>query len=437
MGDTLRSQTISTKLQEIAEQAARHKDRVFTTLAHLIDEDFLAEAFDRIRVGGAPGVDNVTWAEYAKNLPANLRELHTRLRSGRYVAPAVKRVWIDKEDGKKRPLGIPILEDKVVQKAVHMLLSAIYEQDFHEFSYGFREGRSAHQAIASFRDKVTAHHIQWIVDADVTRFFDTVDHECLRTILKQRVNDGVIIRLIGKWLKAGILEEGKLTYPEEGTPQGGVISPLLANIYLHHVLDDWYVREVVPRMKGRVFLMRYADDFLSGCESKEDADRLMSVLPKRFSRYGLSLHPQKTTLVPFSRPGRSKTTAGGSGTVDFLGFTFYWGKTRQGYWTLKKKTRAKRQARFMKRVWSWCRENRHEPLADQYGSLRSKLHGYYQYYGVRSNYKSLEVVYEYAERAWKYWLSRRSHKGRMTWGKYVKSILEKHPLPKPRIVHAI
>ena len=276
------SPTVSTKLQRIAEQAVREPGRVFTTLAHLIDIDFLKEAFHRTRKDAAPGVDGVTAEEYAENLDENLRNLHERLRTGRYKAPPVKRAWLDKDDGGKRPIGMPVFEDKIAQRAVAMILGAVYEQDFESFSHGFREGHSQHQALAELREKCREIGVAWIVDADVAKFFDNLDWGLLLKIIKRRVNDGAILRLIGKWLNAGVMEGTTLIHPEKGTPQGGVISPVLSNIFLHHVLDRWYVRDVKPRLQGRSFLIRFADDFLIGCEREDDARRVLAALPKRF-----------------------------------------------------------------------------------------------------------------------------------------------------------
>jgi hypothetical protein len=229
------------------------------------------------------------------------------------------------------------------------------------------------------------------------------------------------------------MEEGNLSYPGKGTPQGGVISPVLSNIFLHYVLDDWFVKEVKPRMKGRCFIIRYADDFVLGFEWESDAQRLMEVLPKRFNRYDLSLHPEKTKFIPFRKPPLNKKGKG-PGTFDFLGFTFYWSKSRKGYWVLKKKTIGKRRSRFMNELWQWCREHRHDQIEDQHERLTSKLRGYFNYFGVRGNFEALKAVYRHAERAWKFWLSRRSHKGRVTWKRFA-SIRAAFPLPKPRIVH--
>jgi RNA-directed DNA polymerase len=437
MGDTPGSPTVSMKLQKIAEQAQRYPEMVFNNVFHLIDQDFLREAYRRTRKDSAPGVDQVTAKQYAEHLEENLRDLHERLRDNRYVAPPVARVWIEKEDGKKRPISKPCFEDKVVQRAVVMILEAIFEPDFHAFSHGFRKGHSPHQALDELREQCSKLHIQWIVDADVSGFFDPIDRSCLREMLRQRVNDGGILRLIGKWLNAGVLEGGALTYPDQGTPQGGVASPLLANVFLHHVLDEWFVKEVQPRMKGRCFLSRFADDFIIGCESKADAQRVMAVLPKRFGRFHLSIHPEKTALIAFNKPLRREHSARGKGTFDFLGFTHYWAKTSRGYWVIKRKTVGKRLRRFMKGIWTWCGANRHEPLTEQYRTLCAKLRGYYHYYGIRGNIKALVAVFEHTRRAWRYWLSRRSHKGRLTWHTYEASVRHKLPLPKPRIIHNI
>jgi len=437
MGDTSRSQTISTKLRRIAEQAGRYPEMVFATLAHLIDVDFLRQAYRLTRKSGAPGVDGVTAGEYAENLEGNLRDLHERLRSGRYKAPPVERAWIDKEDGRKRPIGKPAFEDKIVQRAVVMLLGAIYERDFHDFSHGFREGHSQHQALHELWEQCSGMNINWILDADVSGFFDNLDHGWLCSIIKQRVNDGGILRLIGKWLNAGVMEGGILTYPEKGTPQGGVISPMLSNIFLHQVLDDWFVREVKPRMKGRCFLIRFADDFIIGCELEVDAHRVMDVLPKRFGRFGLAIHPKKTRLIKFGKPEPRGERANGNGTFDFLGFTHYWAKSHRGHWVMRRKTSKKGIGRFLKSLWQWCRINRHLPPKEQYRMLCVKLRGHYQYYGISGNYRAINGVYHYAKRSWRYWLSRRSHKGYINWDKFLISIAEKFPFPRPKIFHHI
>lgn len=437
MGDTPGSQTISMKLQRIAEQAAQYPDTVFNNVYHLIDLEFLHEAYRLGRKDAAPGVDKVTAKQYAENLEANLLDLHERLRCNRYVAPPGERVWIDKEGGKKRPISKACFEDKIVQRAVVMILQAIFDQDFHPFSHGFRKGHSQHQALQELREQCVKLNIRWILDADVCGYFDNISRSLLREFIQRRVNDGGILRLIGKWLNAGVVEAGTLTYPDRGTPQGGVISPMLSNIFLHYVLDEWYVRDVAPRLKGRSFLIRFADDFIIGFELEEDARRVMDVLPKRFNRFELTIHPEKTVLVEFRPPPLRKTSDGGKGTFDFLGFTHFWAKSRRGYWVIKRKTIGKRLRRFMKAIWQWCRENRHEDIQEQYETLCSKLRGYYQYYGIRGNFKMIEVVFEHTARAWRYWLSRRSQRSQISWEKFTRTLREKLPLPKPRIVHSI
>jgi group II intron reverse transcriptase/maturase len=436
MGDTLRSQTVSTKLQRIAEQAVRCPDMIFITLVHHIDVEFLREAYRRIRKDGAPGIDKVTAKEYAENLEENLGDLYERLRSGRYKAPPVERVWIDKENGEKRPIGKTTFEDKIVQRAVVMLLSAIYETMFYDFSHGFREGHSQHQALKELRELCRIMNIGWIVDADIRGLFDNLDHKHLRELIQRRINDGGILRLVGKWLNAGVMEGRTLWYPEQGTPQGGVISPLLSNIFLHYVLDDWFVKEVQPLLRGRCFLLRFADDFIIGFELEEDARRVMDVLPKRFGRFGLALHPEKTKIVKFKKPKAGMKHDNENSTFDFLGFTHYWARSLRGYWVIKRKTIGKRLRRTIKSLWEWCRNNRHLPLLEQYRKLCSKLRGHYQYYGIRCNYRMLEVVFEKVKRAWRYWLSRRSHKGNISWEKF-EVIKRNLPLPRPRIVHNI
>ena len=297
------SDTISTRLQRIADRARAAPDMAFNNLSYLLDMDLLREAFSRTRKKSAPGVDGQTAADYAVDLDANLENLLLRVKSGTYRAPAVRRVHIPKDGGKTRPIGIPTFEDKVLQRAVAMTLSAIYEQDFLDCSYGFRPGRSAHQALQKLWEVTMAWGGGWVLEVDIQGFFDHLDHRCLREILDLRVRDKGLRRLIGKWMKAGVLEGGSIAYPAEGTPQGGVISPLLANAYLHEVLDLWFYREVKPRMRGRTELIRYADDFLIIFQFEQDAKRVAEVLPKRFGRFGLSLNQEKTRLVPFHSPG--------------------------------------------------------------------------------------------------------------------------------------
>ena len=333
-----------------------------------------------------------------------------------------------------RPIGIPTFEDKVLQRAVTMLLEAVYEQSFHDFSYGFRPGRSAHQALEALRDATMEMHGGWIVEVDIRRFFDTIDHGRLREILHQRVRDGVLLRLIGKWLNAGVLEGTSLEYPDEGTPQGGVISPLLANIYLHEVLDEWFVRDVRPRLNGRATLIRYADDFVFIVKQKDDAMRILDVLPKRFGSYGLELHPDKTRLVEFARPSRDvdNDDEDGPGTFDLLGFTHYWAKSRKGNDVVKRKTAKDRFRRALRRLYEWCRINRHRPVAAQHATLKKKLEGHYRYYGLPTNSPALTSLRRRVVSAWKKWLSRRSQKARLT-VVAMNKLVARYPLPDPTI----
>lgn len=429
------SPTISTKLERIA-QLARDKPAVaLTTLAHHIDVDWLREAYRQTRKDGARGIDGQSAEQYAQALESNLQDLLDRAKSGRYRAPPVRRVHIPKGDGSQtRPIGIPTFEDKVLQRAVAMVLEAVYEQSFHDFSYGFRPGRSALQACEELRRMATQMGGGWVLEVDIKKFFDTLAHEHLRSILDQRVRDGVILRLIGKWLNAGVMEGQNLSHPEAGTPQGGVISPLLANIYLHEVLDEWFVREVRPRLYGRAELVRYADDFVIVFARKVDAVRVLEVLPKRFGKYGLTLHPEKTRLVPFRRPDRGNGSSGGPGTFDLLGFTHYWGLSRKGLWVMKCLTARDRFGRALRRIREWCRLHRHDDVQTQQRALARKLLGHYGYFGVTSNYRALTRLFLETKRIWRQWLSRRSQKGFVSWPAMAR-LLERFPLPKPRIVH--
>ena len=436
MADTLRLTPISTQLRQIAEQAANYPGQVFTTLAHRMDVNFLREAYTRLRKGSAPGLSGVTVKEYGQNLEANLQDLHERLKSQRYEAPAIKRVWIDKDGGKKRPIGLSEVEDKIVQKAVSMLISAVYDQDFYPCSYGFIAGRNAHQALREIRRCCMTGNIRWIVDADVCGFFDNIDRGKLREILKTRINDGGLLRLIGKWLNAGVMDGDVLSYSDKGTPQGGIISPVLANIFLHHVLDDWFFREVRPRLRGNSFLVRYADDFVIGCELEEDAKRVMEVLEKRFGKYGLELHPEKTRLISFGKPASDSKAGRGDNTFDFLGFTHYWARSRRGNWVIKRRTARKKVRKTVQSLWDWCKRNRHVDLEKQRKTLCSKLRGHFQYFGVPCNTRQMEVILHYAKRIWRHWLNHRSSRKALDWRKF-DALLERMPLPKPRIIHNV
>jgi RNA-directed DNA polymerase len=436
------SNDISTRQEKIAQRSRQAPSMVWTTLAHHIDVEWLGEAYRRTRKDGAVGVDGVTAQEYEAALLANLEDLLERFRTGRYRAPPVRRVHIGKDGapGKTRPIGIPTLEDKILQRAVLMVLEPMYEQDFLDCSHGFRPGRGAHRALEPLWKGLMDIGGGWVIDLDIQSFFDTVSRKHLRSFLDRRVRDGVIRRVIGKWLKAGVMEEGAVWYPEEGTPQGGVISPLLSNLYLHEVLDRWFEHEVKPRLKGRAFLVRYADDAVLGFEFESDARRVMAVLAKRFSRYGLTLHPEKTRLVDFRNPARR----GGAtdqerhtdGHFDMLGFTHFWARSRKGRWIVKRKTATTRLSRAVMRIAQWCRAHRHSPIAEQQETLNRKLRGHYAYYGVTGNARALSRFLRMVERAWRKWLSRRSRSASLTWPQF-KHLLHHYPLMPVRVVHSI
>jgi len=429
--------TVSTRLRRIAGMAREAPEMAFTTLAHHIDVALLHEAYARTRKDGATGVDGQTAEDYEVNLTANLESLLDRLKSGAYRAPPVRRVHIPKGDGRTRPIGIPTFEDKILQRAVAMVLEAVYEQDFLGCSYGFRPGRSAHQALEALREGLMSMGGGWVLEVDIKSFFDTLDHGHLRSILDQRVRDGVLRRAIGKWLNAGVLEAGELSQPDAGTPQGGVISPLLANVYLHTVLDRWFEDEVRPRMAGRVFLVRYADDFVIVFEREADARRVADVLPKRFGKYGLTLHPEKTRLVPFQRPrhGPQGGTPTVPGTFDLLGFTHHWARSRRGYWVVKRRTARSRFTRALDRITEWCRANRHRPIAEQQQTLGAKIRGHCGYYGITGNSPMLGRFRHWVLRIWRKWLDRRSQKASMPWDRFNR-LLERYPLPPAIAVHS-
>ena len=443
MDGTSGPENVSTKLSRITQLAREDPKRALTTLAHHIDVEFLQEAYRRTRKDGATGVDGQTAEDYEKNLEANLRSLLERFKSGAYRAPPVRRVLIPKGDGKKtRPIGIPTFEDKVLQRAVAMVLEAIYERDFRYSSFGFRPGRDAHQALAYLWVELMEMGGGWVLEVDIKSFFDTLDHGHLRAFLDQRVRDGVLRRTIDKWLKAGVLEEGRVSYPEAGTPQGGVISPLLANVYLHEVLDQWFEAEVKPRLHGKAFVVRYADDFVMVFALEEDARRVHEVLPKRFGKYGLTLHPDKTRLVQFRRPRRENTGKGGGaqggrpGSFDLLGFTHFWGRSRRGSWVVMRKTSSGRFRRALKRIDEWCRQHCHQPIEAQHTQLSQKLHGHYGYYGITGNSVAIGRFRHEVCRAWQRWLNRRSQRARMVWDNFNK-LLQRFPLPPPRCVHSV
>lgn len=432
---------VSTKQRRIATLAKQSPEMAFTSLAYFMDLDWLFEAYQQTRKNGAAGVDGITAAEYEQDLEGNLRALLGRAKSGSYRAPAVRRVYIPKGTSttEVRPIGIPTLEDKILQRAVVMLLEPIYEQDFLDCSYGFRPKRSAHQALESLWKQSMDMGGGWILEVDIRKFFDDLSHEHLREFLQHRVRDGVLTKLIHKWLKAGVMEDGSVSYPDSGSPQGGVISPILSNVFLHYVLDVWFETEVKPRLGGHAFLIRYADDFAIGFRHERDARRVLEVLPKRFEKYGLTIHPEKTRLICFQSPSRLAVDPEGDpdaqpGTFDLLGFTHYWGKSRQGAWVIKRQTASSRFSRALSKVALWCRFNRHLPVSEQQLKLRQKLHGHYAYYGIRGNYAALNRFKFEVQRYWHKWLNRRNRQRELLWFRF-NALLRRYPLPVPHLVH--
>ena len=373
MSGATTSRDMSPELARVAERAKRNPSERILALARFIDEPALTRAYEGLRKNAAVGVDGVTVEQFGVNLAANLRQLHERMKAGRYRHQPIRRVNIPKEGGKTRPIGISTTEDKVVQAALREVLDAVYEQDFLDCSYGFRRGRRAHDALRALNREVMSGNASYILEADIESFFDSIDRKLLMEMLRERIADESLMRLIGKCLHVGILDGDEYSEPDEGTTQGSVLSPLLGNIYLHHVLDVWFEREVKPRMKGKARLIRYCDDFVICFELQADAERVMAVLLKRMEKYGLALHPEKTRLLDFRSP-----TGGGSGgtTFDFLGFTIHWQRTLRGRWRMGCRTRHARIRRAIQSAIDWCRRHRHRSVADQHAALTRKLRGH-------------------------------------------------------------
>jgi group II intron reverse transcriptase/maturase len=404
-----------------------------------MDEEWLTASYYSLRKDSAPGIDQQKWLDYKENLEENIKSLLNRAKSGIYKAPAVLGVEIPKPGSKeKRPIGIPTIEDKVLQKAVHMLLEPVYELEFYPFSFGFRPKKSCHQALEYLWKGIMDNNIQWILDIDIRKFFDTVKHEILRQLLRIRVRDGVIMRLIGKWLKAGVLQDGSIRHRDEGTPQGGTISPSLSNVYLHEVIDKWYAVVARPRLKRRSIMVRYSDDVVLGFESREDAVEVLRVLRRRIEKYGLELHSEKTKLIYFGKPGGKEEKDLERGSFDFLGFTHFWAKSYKGNWVVRRKTSKNKFSEKLKKMNEWCRKNRHLPLILQHSKICRKLKGHYAYYGITGNIMSLQKFLRQVTRIWKKWLNRRSWRGdNLTWDRFNILLKEHIPLPPPKVVHSI
>lgn len=431
---------VCTKLERIAELARRAPAMPMRTLAHHIDVEWLVEAHRRTRKDGAVGVDGQTAEQYGEALEQNLQSLLDRVKAGRYRAPPVRRVYIPKANGREmRPLGIPAFEDKVLQRAVAMVLEAVYEQDFLDCSYGFRPGRSAHDALDDLRDQLMKMRGGWVLEIDFRNYFGSIDHAHLLEALRQRVTDGALLRLISKWLHAGVMEDGMLSYPTSGTPQGGVISPILANIFLHVAIDTWFERDVKAKLVGQARLIRYADDAVLVFANETDARRVLEVLPKRCEKFGLTLHPTKTKLIEFRPPDREPPKPGsgakGDTTFDLLGFTHFWEPIKTGWWVVKRKTARDRFRAALKRISTWCRQHLHDPMREQWRKLSQKLRGHYAYYGIAYNSKAIARFAYHVTIAWWRALRRRSQRpmSLMRMGR----ILKVFRLPPPRLVRPL
>jgi RNA-directed DNA polymerase len=418
--------------------AKRNKQAQFTALMHHVDVIALERAFRRLKRKASAGVDGETVETYEQNLGGNLKDLCERVHTGRYRPRPVRRVYIPKSDGGQRPLGVPALEDKIVQGAVAEVLSAVYEVDFLGFSYGFRPGRNPHQALAALHTAVMTQCVNWVLDADIRKFYDSVDHEWLLRMLAHRIADPRVLRLIRLWLKAGVLEGGEWHETVEGTPQGAGISPLLANVFLHYVLDLWahhYWRK--RKARGRVIIVRYADDCVLGFQYADDARRMLHDLRARMTKFGLKLHEEKTRLIEFGRlPALDHARRGTRRpeTFAFLGFTHYCGRTRDGRFVVKRKTQSKRMTVKLKALRVEARRRMHAPVSDQHHWLCQVLRGHYAYYGLSSNIRCLKSYLEQVRRIWFRALRRRSQR-RMTWGAFGQ-LLQRFHLPTPRITHS-
>lgn len=429
-----RGRIMSPELLKVAERARIDPNARFNSLARLIDKAALKRAFDRIRRDAAKGVDDIDKEMYEADLEQNLQDLYERLKSGKYRHRPIRRVNIPKGKGKTRPIGISTVEDKIVQGALSEVLGAIYEQDFLPCSHGFRPGRRTHDALRDLDQMAFREGIGWILEADISAFFDSIDRRKLLEMLATRVADRSFLRLIGKCLHVGVLDGEEYSIPTEGTAQGSVISPLLGNVYLHYVLDLWFERVVRPLMRGHARLIRYADDFVIGFQHKQDAERVLEVLHKRMAKFGLSLHPEKTRLVQFGRPMPGQKRAR-TGTIDFLGFTAFWHKSRKGAWILGMKTRKASFRKAVKAISQWCRRHRHLPLEEQHAALNRRLNGHDNHFAVNGNYRSLSRLRHEVRRVWFKWLKRRHQHGRpasLTWERFQK-YLNRFPLSRARI----
>jgi group II intron reverse transcriptase/maturase len=429
-------ESVSQALGRIRQAARQRKKEKFTALFHHLTTDLLEDAYNELKKDAAAGVDGLTWKEYDVKLERNLKDLHTRLHRGAYRALPSRRVYIPKPDGRQRPLAVAALEDKIVQRATVAVLNAIYEEDFLGFSYGFRPGRGTHDALDALCVGINSRKVNFILDADIQSFFDTVSHDWLVRFVEHRIGDPRIIRLIRKWLKAGVLEDGVVTDSDRGTGQGSVISPLLANIYLHYVIDLWAERWRRHEATGDMIIVRYADDIIVGFEHETDARRFLDAMRERLERFALSLHPDKTRLIEFGRFAANRRVQRGLGkpeSFSFLGFTFICGKSRQGTFQLKRKTRRDRMRAKLRAVKQEMRRRMHQPIPLQGKWLQQIVSGYFNYHAVPTNSRALHAFRHSVAELWQRSLRRRSQKHSMSWERFTQ--LANDWLPTPRILH--
>ena len=428
--------SVSPGLERVRDAARQRKKEKFTALLHHVTVDLLRDAFLALKRHAAPGVDGVTWQDYEAALEGNLQDLHSRVHRGAYRALPVRRRFIPKADGKQRPLGIASLEDKIVQRATVAVLNAIYEEDFLGFSYGFRPGRGQHDALDALSVAICETPVNWILDADIRSFFDKIDQSWLVRFLEHRVGDERIIRLVRKWLKAGVLEEGKWSVSETGTPQGAVVSPLLANVYLHYVFDLWAQQWRRREATGNVIVVRYADDIVAGFEHEADARRFWDAMRTRFEQFSLELHGEKTRLLEFGRHAAVRRQRRGLGkpeTFTFLGFTFICGKSRRGAFLLHRKTRGDRMRARLREIKEQLRRRMHEAIPEQGRWLRAVVTGFFAYHAVPTNSRALGAFRHHVTKLWLRTLRRRSQKDRLTWARMAK--IAAYWLPAPRVLH--
>ena len=426
---------METKLARIAQISKERPKDQFTSLAHLLDEQMLAKCHGELKRRRAPGVDGVTWEQYNEELNENISSLHRRLKERRYRPLPVRRTYIPKPGSDQmRPLGIPAYEDKIVQLAVSKILTAIYEQDFLDFSYGFRPKRGCHDALKAVNDLIMFRKINWVVDADIKGFFDHVDHNWMMRCLEVRIKDRSLLRIIGRMLKAGYMEEGALEATEEGTPQGGIISPILANVYLHYVLDLWFEKAVKPKLRGEAHIVRYADDFICCFQYENEARSFYRQLQARLAKFNLEISAEKSKIIEFGRfawDNRKRKGLGKPETFDFLGLTHYCSTSRNGRFRVKRKTSKKKYRAALGRIKDWLVRNRNMPIVQIHKALSVKLLGHYRYYGISDNSRICNFGFEVTRLFFK-WINRRSQRNSYTWEQFL-MFLEKNPLPKPKI----